>query len=83
VGKDPGGRGDRSRNGCAWLVAPQKIENGTSGGPVVDDEGQLVGVVSYACEEPPFDGRMPRLHRALPGWVWNRIDAAQRRGGRP
>jgi hypothetical protein len=55
----------------------------TSGGPVVDDEGQLVGVVSYACEEPPFDGRMPRLHRALPGWVWNRIDAAQRRGGRP
>lgn len=63
-------------DGCAWLRGERKIEGGTSGGPVTDAAGQLVGLVSWSSEET-FDGRIPRPHRALPAWAWNRIRAAQ------
>jgi hypothetical protein len=55
------------------------IEGGTSGGPVIDEAGHLVGVVSWAggaVDEPALDGMMPRPHLALPSWIWRRIQAA-------
>jgi S1-C subfamily serine protease len=71
-----------ARDGCGWLRTKRKIEGGTSGGPVVNDDGQLVGLVSHTCETPPFDGRMPRPHRSLPGWVWGLVQADQAERGR-
>jgi len=73
------GTASDATDGCGWLLPQAKIEAGTSGGPVMDGDGQLVGVISHSCETPPFDGRMPRPHRALPAWVWQRVLAAQRR----
>jgi S1-C subfamily serine protease len=51
------------------------IESGTSGGPVIDDNGLLVGVVSQAgaVEGQRQTGLMPRPHLALPVWIRNRI----------
>ena len=62
------------------LNTDQMIEGGTSGGPVVDDSGQLVGVISHnstAQLDGRYVGSTPRPHLALPGWLWNRISEAQ------
>jgi hypothetical protein len=59
------------------VKAQSKIEGGTSGGPILDEAGHLVGVVSWGSEDA-LDGMMPRPHLALPVWVWGRIRAAQR-----
>jgi hypothetical protein len=49
------------------------IAGGTSGGPVIDNDGLLVGVISQPSETHPSTALMPRPHLALPVWVWNRI----------
>ncbi len=67
-----------SPDGCGWLEGKEQIEGGTSGGPVVDDTGLLIGLVSWFAEGSESlvrDGRMPRPHRALPSWLWARIQA--------
>lgn len=61
----------------AWLKAKKKISGGTSGGPIVDDEGSLLGVVSWSSENT-FNGGFPRPHRALPIWIWSQIARAQK-----
>lgn len=61
---------------CTWLQAKQKIEGGTSGGPIVNERGELLGVVSHCCEQDlgnGYDGAFPSPPRALPGWLWRRI----------
>jgi hypothetical protein len=55
------------------------IECGTSGGPVVDENGLLVGVISNFSEGPNLCGSLPRPHLALPVWVLNRIFAVRPR----
>jgi hypothetical protein len=62
------------------LKARSDIKAGTSGGPVVDDAGYLMGIVSVAMGTDGLsrDGTMPRPHLALPVWLWLEIDAAQR-----
>jgi S1-C subfamily serine protease len=70
---EPGGGQAR-----AWLRAEKKISGGTSGGPIVDDDGSLLGVVSWSSEDT-FDGAFPRPHRALPLWIWRQIEAAEKR----
>lgn len=66
----------------AHYDAESAVKGGTSGGPVVDLTGDLVGVVSVASEGNgdggPCQGTMPRPHLALPGWVWLQIKTAQR-----
>jgi hypothetical protein len=50
----------------------RKINGGTSGGPIVNRAGELVGVVSHTTEDP-VDGEYcssaPLLSLALPAWV--------------
>jgi hypothetical protein len=59
------------------LEANSKIEGGTSGGPVVDAVGRLVGVVSCSGEKVDFTGHysgmIPVASLALPRWILNRI----------
>jgi hypothetical protein len=60
-------------------MAERGLESGTSGSPVIDDAGRLVGVVSWSGGvdgDAPLEGMMPRPHLALPGWIWRRIEAA-------
>jgi S1-C subfamily serine protease len=67
--------------GNVWVNFDAQIEGGTSGGPVIDDNGLLVGVISHSSENSgACDGQMPRPHLALPAWVWNRVKLASAEG---
>jgi S1-C subfamily serine protease len=73
------GFGSEGPDGRVWFAAEHAIESGTSGGPVIDGSGYLVGVVSFAGGtdgDAGFDGRMPRPHLALPSWIWRHIQEA-------
>jgi S1-C subfamily serine protease len=53
------------------LQTSEAIESGTSGGPVVDEAGRLVGVVSFSSGRPDggHNGGIPAASAALPGWL--------------
>ncbi len=61
------------------VEANEQIEGGTSGGPIINDSGDLVGIVSHfsLAAEPQnkCSGLTPRPHLALPVWVCRRIQA--------
>ena len=53
------------------ITTTKKIEGGMSGGPVVNDKGLLIGIVSSAWATPDSDclnGQVPRPHLAVPVW---------------
>lgn len=62
----------------AWMVMSEPIKGGTSGGPIVDDNGDLVGVMSQTVEVEagPSDGAQPIAAYALPIWLTARIRRA-------
>lgn len=72
-----------SSNGVAWVEANAPIRGGTSGGPVVDDTGRLVGVVSNFNEvrRGRCSGMMPVAASALPTWAVKHINL--KTGARP
>lgn len=59
------------------VVADEQIEGGTSGGPIINDSGELVGIVSNFTETgeglPKSQGSVPYPALALPVWVCRRI----------
>jgi hypothetical protein len=59
------------------IETAKKIESGFSGGPIINQAGELVGIVSWSCEQPQPDGRFyssfPRPHLALPVWVYRTV----------
>ena len=61
----------------AWFEETSKpIEGGTSGSPIVNDMGKLVGIVSNAGGSSSGEtrqGRFPRPHLTLPVWVCRQI----------
>jgi S1-C subfamily serine protease len=70
---------DEPPGGRVELTATDAIEGGTSGGPVVDDDGNLVGVVSFASDANPGEassGAAPLAYFALPRWLSDGIAAA-------
>jgi hypothetical protein len=69
--------------GSVAVTFSAPIEGGTSGSPVIDDNGLLVGVISSSGEGPNLKAStdpMPRPHLALPVWVWKRIKLAATEG---
>jgi hypothetical protein len=63
--------------GCVPFEATSPVEFGMSGGPVVDREGRLVGVVSHTVAGN--EGAIPVAHLALPRWIVERIDRSTAR----
>ena len=59
------------------VEADEQIEGGTSGGPVVNELGELVGIVSHSSQETDESrksrGSIPRPHLALPAWVLQKM----------
>jgi hypothetical protein len=68
--------------GSLWLELASRTEAGTSGGPVVDKAGRLLGLVSN-CPECDhglgYPSLMPAPYLALPRWLSDRILAAHAR----
>lgn len=57
----------------------RQIETGTSGGPIVNDAGELVAILSNCCANGlSVDNAQPRPHLALPVWAVRRIESCQR-----
>lgn len=67
-------------NARVFVKTEGDIEGGTSGGPIIDDAGRLVGVVSFASgsEGRTRKGAFPRPHLALPTWILRRITDARK-----
>ena len=58
------------------VEADEQIEDGTSGGPIINGSGELVAIVSnsfLASEARKCKGRAPCPYFALPIWVYRRI----------
>lgn len=59
------------------IESDEQIEGGTSGGPIVNDSDELVGIVSSfsdaKIDQVGGQGFAPRPHLALPVWIWDRI----------
>jgi trypsin-like peptidase len=65
-----------------WYKTRTKIQGGTSGGPIVTDTGELVGLVSHAPESPghgDYGCGAPLACLALPAWALRRIREARQR----
>jgi hypothetical protein len=60
------------------LEASDQIEGGTSGSPVIDKKGRLVGLVSSCMEGKPYSGNMPAPFQALPRCFGDAIRHAQK-----
>jgi len=58
------------------IETSEGIEGGTSGGPVVTDDGLLLGVSSWfggPTDESGREGDVPRLHLIAPGWLLRKM----------
>jgi hypothetical protein len=60
---------DRLNDSCFTLEVSKRIDSGASGGPIITESGDLLGVVSWSSESEPCDGKAPRPFRALPVWA--------------
>ncbi len=80
-------------NGRSWfndqystrlrIIADQQIVGGTSGGPVVDRCGKLIGVLTHGSDNADSDGTCDCwatiARRALPGWILDKICKCSRK----
>jgi len=69
------------------LMPDEAIRGGTSGGPVVTDEGRLLGVVSWSRQDARGEidtdrmrsGSIPRPHLTAPVWLARQMTGRRRR----
>ncbi len=57
------------------IDADENIESGTSGGPIINDRGELVGIVSVSggSNGESQQGHSPAPRWALPAWIYHKI----------
>jgi hypothetical protein len=67
-----------------WVEADRPIDCSSSGGPIINEQGELVGIVSDFCMatsgQDKSKGPVPRPHLTLPVWVCRRIISAKHEG---
>jgi hypothetical protein len=67
----------RNTANAVVVEADEQIESGTSGGPIINDSGDLIGIASnfnFVNElQDKCQGLPPRPHRTLPVWVCQQI----------
>lgn len=58
-------------NGFMMFTTKKQIASNTSGGPIVDEDGKILGVVSESsdCDETMASGRFASAHLYLPVWL--------------
>ena len=56
-----------------WVEANQQVKCGTSGSAIVNEQGEIVGIVSSFSETEKSDGSSPRPLLALPVWICRQI----------
>lgn len=60
-----------------FIESEIQINGGTSGGPIVNEKGELLGIASTFSEKHEADdkssGTIPRPHLALPAWIYQSI----------
>lgn len=59
-----------------FFDADKHIQGGTSGGPIVNEAGELEGIASFALGETPEEksgGKAPQIDKTLPIWLWEII----------
>jgi S1-C subfamily serine protease len=78
----------RAGSASLWLHSDYRISRGTSGSPVVTEDGRLWGIISTmgaGPEEEACQGFIPSVHLAGPAWLvrqmvsadaWRRLNAA-------
>jgi S1-C subfamily serine protease len=72
----------RPGSASVWLHSDERISRGTSGGPVVTEDGRLWGIISTlgaGPEEEPCQGFIPRVHLAGPAWLVGQMVSADAR----
>jgi S1-C subfamily serine protease len=63
------------------LKRTPRIEGGTSGGPIIEESGRLIGIVSNSFEGPDhgkYSCMIPVSWLALPRWISNVIAKTSR-----
>jgi hypothetical protein len=62
-----------------WVETEEKIERGTSGSPIVNNSGELVGIVSNVPDGnlQKYDWRAPFPQVALPVWILRMIQQSR------
>ncbi len=73
------GQAQQCANHAAMLFihAEEQIEGGTSGSPIVNRQGEVVGIVSHSSTgSEDCHGRAPRPHLVMPAWAYQRIPKA-------
>lgn len=67
-------------HGYSLLLVLEGLDEDSMGGPIIDDEGELVTVAPFGGDEDRTDWPRPYLRYALPGWLWEKITCAQLAG---
>ncbi len=63
---------NKDHSSLMWIDADENIEGGTSGGPIINDAGELVGIASTVggSHGETKNGQSPAPRWALPAWIY-------------
>jgi hypothetical protein len=74
------GEGDGEFNNTLNFKTQERIEGGTSGGPIVGENGEILGVMSYSNSRPggiavegENEGSFGRVQECLPVWIASEV----------